>query len=294
MREESGTIIAEASIVMTTFLMFVVSVLFLINVCRLQLRVSVALNQTALQVSESSYLNKLTGFDMQFSAPMDIDDIFADNLASLGIDIERYTFDLNRLELYPEALAADIILKVYYNVSVPFLPLLNFGLTQHASTGAWLEGDCHRGEGGDDSNEESDESIWSMTVFDRGIRFKEIMQEYYSGLGWLTDQRGVIAYDSSTNTYYNCVSINTFSVGYNSGGFNPSKAAKHTLEKLDITKKSVEKLSALDGGQAAIEYVVILPEDAPHNVVSELQNYFDSVEEQVVFTLVQKGGNANE
>lgn len=61
--KENGAIILEASISLTAFMLFIVTILTIINVCTIQARMSYAINATAKEISQYSYLYSLTGLN---------------------------------------------------------------------------------------------------------------------------------------------------------------------------------------------------------------------------------------
>ncbi len=60
---ERGAVTIEATIALTTFLFVFITIYSLITVCRAQARVQVAINSTAKEISQYSYLYGLTGLD---------------------------------------------------------------------------------------------------------------------------------------------------------------------------------------------------------------------------------------
>ena len=60
---ERGAVTIEATIALTTFLFVFITIYSLITVCRAQARVQVAINNTAKEISQYSYLYGLTGLD---------------------------------------------------------------------------------------------------------------------------------------------------------------------------------------------------------------------------------------
>lgn len=61
--KENGAIILEASISLTAFMLFIVTILTIINVCTIQARMSYDINATAKEISQYSYLYSLTGLN---------------------------------------------------------------------------------------------------------------------------------------------------------------------------------------------------------------------------------------
>jgi len=62
-KKNDGAIIMEASISLTAFMFFIVTVLTLINICSIQAKMSYAINATAKELSQYSYLYSLTGLN---------------------------------------------------------------------------------------------------------------------------------------------------------------------------------------------------------------------------------------
>lgn len=59
--DEQGAIVVEATISLTAFMFLIVTVLTIINICYVQAKIGVAVNTTAKEISEYSYLYDLTG-----------------------------------------------------------------------------------------------------------------------------------------------------------------------------------------------------------------------------------------
>ena len=60
---ENGVIFVEATIALTAFMFFVVTLLSIVNVCYAQAKIGTALNETAKELSEYSYLYAVTGLN---------------------------------------------------------------------------------------------------------------------------------------------------------------------------------------------------------------------------------------
>ena len=60
---ENGVIIVEASIIVPLFIFFVITFLSLIDICMLQMRINIALNTAAKDISQYSYLYMMTGLN---------------------------------------------------------------------------------------------------------------------------------------------------------------------------------------------------------------------------------------
>ena len=63
MKGESGSVTIEATISLTAFMFAIVTLLTIVNICMVQARVAVAINTTAKELSQYSYLYALTGFN---------------------------------------------------------------------------------------------------------------------------------------------------------------------------------------------------------------------------------------
>ena len=61
-KSESGSVTIEATISLTAFMFAIVTLLTIVNICMIQARMSVAINTTAKELSQYSYLYSLTGF----------------------------------------------------------------------------------------------------------------------------------------------------------------------------------------------------------------------------------------
>ena len=62
-KSESGSVTIEATISLTAFMFAIVTLLTIVNICMIQARMSVAINTTAKELSQYSYLYSLTGFN---------------------------------------------------------------------------------------------------------------------------------------------------------------------------------------------------------------------------------------
>jgi len=63
MKKENGSVTIEATISLSTFMFAIVTILTIVNICIVQARMSYALNTTAKEISQYSYLYSLTGFN---------------------------------------------------------------------------------------------------------------------------------------------------------------------------------------------------------------------------------------
>lgn len=59
--DEQGAIVVEATLSLSAFMFFIVIVLSIVNICYAQSKIGVAVNSTAQEISEYSYLYELTG-----------------------------------------------------------------------------------------------------------------------------------------------------------------------------------------------------------------------------------------
>lgn len=59
--DEQGAIVVEATLSLSAFMFFIVVVLSIVNICYAQSKIGVAVNSTAKEISEYSYLYELTG-----------------------------------------------------------------------------------------------------------------------------------------------------------------------------------------------------------------------------------------
>jgi hypothetical protein len=62
-KSESGAVVVEAAISLSTFMFLIVTLLSIVNICIVQARIGVALNETAEEVSEYLYIYGLTGIN---------------------------------------------------------------------------------------------------------------------------------------------------------------------------------------------------------------------------------------
>ena len=391
-----GSVTVEASISIALFVFAMVSILSLINICRLQRRIGHALNCAALDISRYSYFFYVTGgYDAISTVRKTADDLIdgighSDNpgigskalaelakvlladdqgtteadftwggdttdvsnedpisllLSTLSERVEdnvsgliagsivralfrcelglpdtaadRYLrshgviggwggldFEISRL--WSERSPCDISLAVRYRIRIPFLPGMTIPFVQRAVTGAWLGGDMTAGADGssysidDYYNGGGIGSIWKLSAFDRGKVFREEFSKNYPNSDAIEGMHGVIGYDPAANTYYNCVSINTFSESYNDEGFQAAKACEHTVRRLKLTVSELaERLH--EGSRAFVEYTVFIPEDASGEVRDEICRYLAAKGEQlqerypivdITFRIERAGGNA--
>lgn len=385
-----GSITVEASISMVIFTFAIVSMLSIINICRLQSHIGNALNRTALEISQYSYFYYASGLysaesSVKGSVPgdglypekvLDTKDLvryaasllsfgsndnalsgslsgsaqkllgagisqgmeavesaliaapitklmFQDNLGCSGEEADTFLrsmgipdglngLDFSLSSFFPAEAPCDICLAVCYRVRIPFFGGVSVTVLQRSETGAWLGGDESKynlfdaANNGGKSGNISGTSIWKMTAFERGLRFKEIFSNSHPSSSDVEGMRGVICYDAAARTYYNCVSINTFSESYNSGGntggFNEAAACEHTLRKVKVTAAEVFEHSE-EGISSSIEYTVFIPEDAADAVAARIREYLEgksaSIEKEypsvnLVFRIEKAGGKANE
>lgn len=62
-RSEKGAIIVEASLVLPIFMFAIIAILFIVNLCTAQAKIQIAINNTAKEISQYSYLYSLTGIN---------------------------------------------------------------------------------------------------------------------------------------------------------------------------------------------------------------------------------------
>jgi hypothetical protein len=211
--------------------------------------------------------------------------------------------------MFPPDAPDEIRLTLRYEIILPFTGGVTLSVVSRTVTGAWLGGDETvtrlADPGGESETPEipSDGSLWKMSEFARGRLFREIYAESYADSVLVEDMQGVIGYDAATNTYFNCVSIDIFSPSYNRSGFSPSEACDNTLRKVKKTLQSVRNAQSGKQQEAAIQYTVIIPEDAPDEVYAALLSYLDrKASEQtasesqirISYHVVRDGGNAND
>jgi len=385
-----GSITVEASISMVIFTFAIVSLLSIINICRLQSHIGNALNRTALEISQYSYFYHASGLYSAASSmkgsvlgngnsPEDMPDaadlvryaasllsfdgndnaspgslsgsvqrllgagisqgmeavesaliaapitklMFQDHLGcfgegtdaflkSMGIPDGLNGLDFSLSAFFPAQAPCDICLAVCYRVKIPFFGGISVTVLQRSETGAWLGGDESKynlfdaANNSDSSDNISGTSIWKMSAFERGLWFRETFSDFHPSSSDIEGMRGVICYDATARTYYNCVSINTFSESYNSGGitggFNEAAACEHTLRKVKVTAAEVSRHTA-DGISSNVEYTVYIPEDATDAVTARIREYLEgksvSIEKEypsvnLVFRIEKAGGKANE
>ena len=63
LKDEDGAIIIEATLSLSFFMFFIVTVLTIVNICYVQSKMSIAVNETAKEISQYSYLYGLTGLN---------------------------------------------------------------------------------------------------------------------------------------------------------------------------------------------------------------------------------------
>lgn len=61
LNKEKGSVTIEATIALTSFMFAIVTILTIVNICMIQARMSIAINSTAKELSQYSYLYSLTG-----------------------------------------------------------------------------------------------------------------------------------------------------------------------------------------------------------------------------------------
>lgn len=314
----NGAILVEASIGLVGYVLILVSVFSVLQFYRCKLILNRALSQTALQVSEYSAVYGKIGEDAfknleeedellaflesvaaEITIQTAIHEMFLAKLPMKGQSVEQYLRNLGIRDgedglvfLLSEISDTEIHLVLQYEMVPLFLSRIRFPVFLHSSTTAW-----HYGDGEEQATSKEEDSLWKLNVFDRGQRFKEIMQEQVEDAEILTNTRGLIAFSAQENTYYQCVSINTFSPGYNEHGFSPEVASEHTLRKVDVTMEAVRVRAQNTDRSKKIEYLVIVPENCSNSTVALLQKYLDSKKDSflypICFTILQTGGDAD-
>ncbi len=68
LRKESGSVTIEATISLSAFMFAIVTILTIVNICIIQARISYAINTTAEEISQYSYLYALTGLNESHAA----------------------------------------------------------------------------------------------------------------------------------------------------------------------------------------------------------------------------------
>lgn len=63
LRDQKGVVIIEASIALSAFMFLIVTILSIVNICYAQAKIGTALNESAKEISEYSYLYALTGLN---------------------------------------------------------------------------------------------------------------------------------------------------------------------------------------------------------------------------------------
>ncbi len=63
MKKENGAIVVEATISLTAFMFAILTVIMVLDICYTQAKIGIALNATAKEISQYSYLYSLTGLN---------------------------------------------------------------------------------------------------------------------------------------------------------------------------------------------------------------------------------------
>lgn len=63
LKKESGSVTIEATISLSSFMFAIVTILTIVNICVVQAKMSYAINTTAKEISQYSYLYSLTGLN---------------------------------------------------------------------------------------------------------------------------------------------------------------------------------------------------------------------------------------
>ncbi len=112
LKNESGSVTVEATISLSAFMFAIVTLLTIINICIVQARISYAINTTAKEISQYSYLYALTGLNASQSElesagkedTLPLDNVFNDinamyneieNLGSTGLSTESNIDDIS-------------------------------------------------------------------------------------------------------------------------------------------------------------------------------------------------------
>ena len=66
-RNQKGAVTIEATISLTTFLFFFIMIYSIITICRAQAHIQIAINNTAKEISQYSYIYGMTGLDSTMS-----------------------------------------------------------------------------------------------------------------------------------------------------------------------------------------------------------------------------------
>lgn len=241
-------------------------------------------------------------------------------LKALGVvdGLEGLNFNLSTL--FAADSPKDINIVVVYKARpFPVLQGLEVTFAQSASTQGWLGGDEMKAPQPQTSKEPEvvteDTPIWSISSnIERGKRFKEILKETYAQADIVSDTSQFYGYHADTNTYYSCVSINTFMSSYNTEkGFNATNAANTAQTSINKTLNYVQDIKEVKVGdttypvdpsrQKNVECLVIIPEDASSEVVAALQAKLDAKAKkynesnsgvQISYRIVKAGGNASD
>ncbi|MDR0381403.1 MAG: hypothetical protein LBH86_05355, partial [Oscillospiraceae bacterium] len=207
-------------------------------------------------------------------------------------------------------------------IKLPFVGPIEIQFAQSASTRGWLGGDetivpqpAPSESPSPEQPEQKEESIWTQSNFVRGRFFKDLLKSTYSGTGIVTAKgtQSPYAYDENTNTFYHCVSINTFSASYNpNGNFDEAEAGKTAVRAMNTCLKKIdgkEQLTMEDDSVKNIdqsrpkhvECLVIIPEDASPEAEAALRQILNNRAQEhnasgsgetVSYRLARGGGNA--
>lgn len=105
--DEQGAIVVEATLSLSAFMFFIVVVLSIVNICYAQSKIGVAVNSTAKEISEYSYLYEITGlrgkqaelYDKSMSAKETIDNTLTgvttifDSASSISDNVSNFSID---------------------------------------------------------------------------------------------------------------------------------------------------------------------------------------------------------
>lgn len=105
--DEQGAIVVEATLSLSAFMFFIVVVLSIVNICYAQSKIGVAVNSTAKEISEYSYIYDLTGlrgkqaelYDKSMTAKETIDNTLTgvttifDSASSISDNVSNFSID---------------------------------------------------------------------------------------------------------------------------------------------------------------------------------------------------------
>lgn len=101
-RNEGGSITVEATISLTAFMFAIVTILTIVNICIVQARISYALNSTAKEISQYSYLYSLTGLNDAQKAAYDNGKQSTEKVVSVLSDVNEVYNEIQNLQAIGE------------------------------------------------------------------------------------------------------------------------------------------------------------------------------------------------